>query len=1116
MPRLSPQRFVEPGPKRRGRRLLWASALALLLLIGAVALSPRLLGTPPARAWLVARVNARIAPGSIQLAGISPSWTGPIELRGLALVDPKGKRVVTARRVRLNRGLLGLMGSRRDFGKIVVEGAAIDVERRADGSIDLLEALGMGTKPDGSAPTTAAAPTPAGPGPKVAVVIEDGTLRLASPELVGPIVADSLAGTATLAPGRPIEVAATLGDAGRSLDLGATVARDSSTGDLAVTVAGKGWPIHVLKGGAEVRCRFDGRLEASRKGGTWSAGGDATLGDFRAEGPALAGDRLLLGRVARACDLGPEVGGGWSVRRFDLACPVATVKASGGFPSVAGQPTRLRGEVDLAALAKMVPRAMKLRDGLAIERGKATIRLDLAARDGSDRLELAATIADLVAVEGGRRFALREAPVLVASAGRSKGKVTVEKAEVRAAGVDVTGGGDLDSGVTLKGTVDLTALRDQLDDLLDLGEHRFSGQVRLAADYHRHGEDFKGRMVVDGRDLAFAGWTAEPILRDSARLDAWIAGPGSADGLPADWRSARLDLKAGDLLFELAANSQNGELALAGLVGLEVASPTAGRAEARFALRRKGPVLDFEILRLALRPADPTGVLTFTARGRVDLEAGEVTFAALPGSHPGAIGLGPEGLKVTGLGRAGAPLKVDAALFGDLAALDLVLASWSGSTPKGLAGHWAGRLNGARTKGGRVDLDGRLDLDKLADGPASLAVRAGYSPESDRLDLAAFDLTTAYGRAVASGGVDGAAKGRRLAEVRGTIDPRWDVIGPILAKSAGPGATARATFRPFHLAGPLAGDSKAAVMAGISGELGLDLASAEAFGVRVGPAAVVLELGGGLAKFKPIATTINDGPTLINANLGLDDANGLWLRLDRSRIEGAAIDDAVSEALISYMAPVLSKATEVNGKLIVVLDDKAADLPITATGPARVDGVVAFQDVQFRPGPLAAQVLSLTGRPAPKLALTQPVRLQVADRQVKTSGMSIAIGGGSKVDFDGAVGFDQTLNCRATIPLTASMLGRPGPDLDKLVAGRKITLPIGGTLSRPSIDRRAFQVALRDTAKSLVGTEVEAEAGRLLDRVAGPGPDGKKGNNGRDAIRGLLQGLGREAAPKKP
>ena len=121
-----------PARKKR-RRLLKAFAALTLLLVALVAALPWLLGTPPARAWLVGRVNARLAPGSVAIEGLSLSWTGPIELSGVALRDPKGKVVLAARRVRLDRGILGLLASRPDYGTVTVEGATVDVERRADG-----------------------------------------------------------------------------------------------------------------------------------------------------------------------------------------------------------------------------------------------------------------------------------------------------------------------------------------------------------------------------------------------------------------------------------------------------------------------------------------------------------------------------------------------------------------------------------------------------------------------------------------------------------------------------------------------------------------------------------------------------------------------------------------------------------------------------------------------------------------------------------------------------------------------------------------------------------------------------------------------------------------------
>ena len=44
-------------------------------------------------------------------------------------------------------------------------------------------------------------------------------MRIVSPELVEPITAATLDGSVTIAPGKPIELAATLGDEGRSLEI---------------------------------------------------------------------------------------------------------------------------------------------------------------------------------------------------------------------------------------------------------------------------------------------------------------------------------------------------------------------------------------------------------------------------------------------------------------------------------------------------------------------------------------------------------------------------------------------------------------------------------------------------------------------------------------------------------------------------------------------------------------------------------------------------------------------------------------------------------------------------------------------------------------------------------
>jgi len=456
---------------------------------------------------------------------------------------------------------------------------------------------------------------------------------------------------------------------------------------------------------------------------------------------------------------------------------------------------------------------------------------------------------------------------------------------------------------------------------------------------------------------------------------------------------------------------------------------------------------------------------------------------------------------------------VDAVLLGELSALDLALEYWMQSPRRGLAGAWSGRATLARQADGRLDFNGWASSPDLTAttrrGPVSLTLEGSYATAGDQLVLKGFDLSTVYGR-LAGGGTIAEVGGRRMADVNGTLEPRWEAVDAIVAGAVEPHAQVRATLRPFHLRGSLAGGSPSQMMKGLEGELAADLASARAFGLQVGPTPIVLRLAGGKAVFDPIAATINDGSLALVADLYVDDPNALWLRFGKgTKVENASINEAVSNDVLSYIAPVLSKASNVSGKVSLAVDGAA--IPLVGDGALRVDGQLVFQDVVFQPGPFASEVVSLTGRNVPRMSLQQPIQLQIADGRVKQSGLSIPLAGDMKAGLEGSVGFDKTLALRASLPVTATMLGGNAA-ASRYVEGTNITVPIGGTISHPTIDRNGLRVAIRNAAQSMVKRGVQNEAERLLDRVIPPGSrdaNAQGDSSGRDALK-ALEGVGRD------
>src|SRR5207302_28840 len=76
-------------------------------------------------------------------------WFGPTRLRGFALRDAQGDRVVSAPGATWDRNLRQILFERPRLGTFTLDRADLDVERRADGSVDLYEAIrpGIGRDP---------------------------------------------------------------------------------------------------------------------------------------------------------------------------------------------------------------------------------------------------------------------------------------------------------------------------------------------------------------------------------------------------------------------------------------------------------------------------------------------------------------------------------------------------------------------------------------------------------------------------------------------------------------------------------------------------------------------------------------------------------------------------------------------------------------------------------------------------------------------------------------------------------------------------------------------------------------------------------------------------------
>jgi hypothetical protein len=401
-----------------------------------------------------------------------------------------------------------------------------------------------------------------------------------------------------------------------------------------------------------------------------------------------------------------------------------------------------------------------------------------------------------------------------------------------------------------------------------------------------------------------------------------------------------------------------------------------------------------------------------------------------------------------------------------------------------------GRIQGHVQPGqssGEAQFEGRLELGSTPwnDGPIRMTAQGAYRPQIGELELSDLTLWESRGTLKAHGLIKD-LKGRRDTSFAGTLTPDWEKLNTTLSERIEPDAYVRGEPIVFKANGPLSG-SLSELWKTWNAELRLELVEADVYGLELERTSIVGRARQGSLFIDPIDATLNGGKVHLEPTLAVDDADQWSISFGKqSAIEGAAINDEVSHRFLAYVVPVMDRATRVRGNVSV--DFEKATFPIGkgASRKAVVEGNVVFRNVEFVPGPLAADLLTMLGRPdLPSLKLNQPVVLAIYDGMVHQQGLAIPVGKLTQIELAGTVDFDSNLDLKASLPITPAMFGQNGVLAD-IVEGTRFDVPIRGTLDAPKIDKEAFRVALGDMGKNLLRKGMARGAAELLFRLAQP------------------------------
>ncbi len=346
-----------------------------------------------------------------------------------------------------------------------------------------------------------------------------------------------------------------------------------------------------------------------------------------------------------------------------------------------------------------------------------------------------------------------------------------------------------------------------------------------------------------------------------------------------------------------------------------------------------------------------------------------------------------------------------------------------------------------------------------------------------------------------------------LADVTLKLRP---ILGPSLAMTG-------KELRQFSLSGPIgsvkatstatgAGNAPMAIPAeelispNLSGEASAGWHAAEYLGLQFGAAQMNAKLAQGIVNFVPIEIPVSSGKLIASPSILLNNQPSMVV-LDRGPLlDRVEITPELCRGWLMFVAPLLANATSAQGQFSVQLDGAA--IPLFEPDMCEVEGNTQIHAATVGPGPLATQMIAMAQQvkgiadgKALDFANAQEktwlkmsdenVKFRVAQGRVYHQGMKITIKD-IEITTEGSVGFDQTLELVASIPIRDAWLKKDVAAA--ALKGQTIQIPIRGEISKPQIDNRALEQLAKQMVRGAAQGVIENELNKGLQKLFGPKP----------------------------
>lgn len=253
------------------------------------------------------------------------------------------------------------------------------------------------------------------------------------------------------------------------------------------------------------------------------------------------------------------------------------------------------------------------------------------------------------------------------------------------------------------------------------------------------------------------------------------------------------------------------------------------------------------------------------------------------------------------------------------------------------------------------------------------------------------------------------------------------------------------------------------------------------YGLFIESLEVPVRLAGALAELD-IQGTVNRGRMALNPAIDFTaDIPVVAISENNNVLTGVGFSENMSNDLLAKIHPLFKgAAVSEGGTMDLALKHLKWPLDKAGSHAAAFAGIITFNEVKLRAGGFLTPLLNAMKANEREVTLgDQPMefvgengRITCSPLEIKTKEHILLL--------SGSIGFDQSLDYKAQIPVTRDMVGS---SMYKYLEGTFITVPIGGTVSKPSLKKDILQAALKDLIKQAGKKQINDQAGKLLQNL---------------------------------